>query len=1150
MQNQLVKKIASVGLSVTTAVWLSGATLLVPVVSAQSVADLQAQISALLAQITALQAQLNTAGGAAVAPAYNFTRDLTLGSTGADVKALQQWLNAMGYPVAASGVGSAGNETEYFGAKTAAALAKYQAAKGVSPAVGYFGPKTRASVAAAGSAPLVPGQPPVVVPGTGLVLSLASDNLPAQAVPRGATGLSFLKFNVAGSGTLDSLVFKRVGIGATADFGSSGFYLYEGNNRLTSGRSLNSTTHEVQFLSLNLTVSGVRTLTLVADVSSAATVGNRSAVQFVSGTGNPAPSGSLTGNEMTIAGQTVGGLAINDQAAPTAPKIGQVGALIQNIQLTASSSEDVMVNRLSITESGTLANSNLTNFVLKYAGNAVATAAAIGAKDLIVLNFTTPFLMEKGQQRTFQLYADVGGNARVDDTIDLYIDSASDVSATGKTYGYPVLPDINSFDAAAEGDVLTLQGGPVTMVFNGPVAGDAALRGQDVTLFDFTIAAQNNIEIKNLRFNVSTTDMDADEGFNDFKVWDVGLSSVLTSAVDITTSTGNQTFTDIINVNAGQTRRFKVTADVDSDNDAGDAIQVHLRAFVLGDVKNLDNNTNVALADIVSNGALSGNLQSVRAPTLTTGLSASPSSQTYVQGSNDKPLVGFSFQANGGDIRLDTVKITGASTTGPLTSGEVTNLALWDGTTRVSAVKSLDTSALTATFDSLNLTIPNGSTKLLTLRGNISVNATDADAYYFYIAAANTTDVTAYDVDGNTASYAGVNANSGNSVVITISTVGDVTMSTAATDNETKADIVLANGTYQTLGKFVFSAAREDMTVKKLSVMVNASSTSSSATSTTTGDEVPSITLWDGSTQIGGTFFPAVSGNSSSIVMIEGLSWVIPKDTNKTLTVKGLVNTIGNGADSGSTVAVHLLNTGFEAAGSSASDFSVSAASGNRKVVYKSKPTLSVVSPQPNTGNGSLSSGSAIKVLRFRVSADSNGAIGWRQAQFRVTLTNATLAAASTSNVVLRDLSTGDSLTLGTVYSSSLVGSGSTTAVLGSQSPGYVGLVVTTPQEISAGSSRDYDLELNFSELTGTVANDSQAIVAVYRDEAVLISATPYSYVANGTTTNDFAVNMSPSFVWTDRSVLGSIATSTADWANGVYVAPSLFTDVVNTLRD
>jgi peptidoglycan hydrolase-like protein with peptidoglycan-binding domain len=75
--------------------------------------------------------------------AYAFTRDLTLGSTGSDVKALQEYLNSHGFPVASSGIGSPGDETDYFGSLTQSALAKFQAANGISPALGYFGPETR-----------------------------------------------------------------------------------------------------------------------------------------------------------------------------------------------------------------------------------------------------------------------------------------------------------------------------------------------------------------------------------------------------------------------------------------------------------------------------------------------------------------------------------------------------------------------------------------------------------------------------------------------------------------------------------------------------------------------------------------------------------------------------------------------------------------------------------------------------------------------------------------------------------------------------------------------------------------------------------------------------------------------------------------------
>ena len=69
--------------------------------------------------------------------------NMTLGSTGPAVKALQQFLNNRGFRLAESGPGSPGNETTYFGPLTRAALARFQASVGISPAVGYFGPITR-----------------------------------------------------------------------------------------------------------------------------------------------------------------------------------------------------------------------------------------------------------------------------------------------------------------------------------------------------------------------------------------------------------------------------------------------------------------------------------------------------------------------------------------------------------------------------------------------------------------------------------------------------------------------------------------------------------------------------------------------------------------------------------------------------------------------------------------------------------------------------------------------------------------------------------------------------------------------------------------------------------------------------------------------
>lgn len=77
-----------------------------------------------------------------------FARDLEAGMVGEDVRALQEFLNTAGFVVADTGPGSPGFETDYFGERTRAALARYQTTHGIFPSVGYFGPKTRTFVLA------------------------------------------------------------------------------------------------------------------------------------------------------------------------------------------------------------------------------------------------------------------------------------------------------------------------------------------------------------------------------------------------------------------------------------------------------------------------------------------------------------------------------------------------------------------------------------------------------------------------------------------------------------------------------------------------------------------------------------------------------------------------------------------------------------------------------------------------------------------------------------------------------------------------------------------------------------------------------------------------------------------------------------------
>lgn len=117
----------------------------------QSILDVLASFDADAATIASVKASLwgtagSTTGSVTSVAVQVFKTNLTVGSLGSEVKALQQFLNAHGYTVATSGPGSVGNETTRFGSATKAALIKYQKAKGITPAVGYFGAKTRAAM--------------------------------------------------------------------------------------------------------------------------------------------------------------------------------------------------------------------------------------------------------------------------------------------------------------------------------------------------------------------------------------------------------------------------------------------------------------------------------------------------------------------------------------------------------------------------------------------------------------------------------------------------------------------------------------------------------------------------------------------------------------------------------------------------------------------------------------------------------------------------------------------------------------------------------------------------------------------------------------------------------------------------------------------
>lgn len=170
MSKNRIAKIAALSVGLTLAFGASTA-------GAQTIADLQAQINALLAQLAALQGGSTTPA----TPSVTFTQNLTLGSTGSEVSALQQMLVAQGHLVMPAGVAYG-----YFGPLTQAAVAKWQAANGVAPAVGYWGPISRARYAA--MAPTTPGTTTPTTPGAGITTPGVEGTLTVTLNPTPTSG--------------------------------------------------------------------------------------------------------------------------------------------------------------------------------------------------------------------------------------------------------------------------------------------------------------------------------------------------------------------------------------------------------------------------------------------------------------------------------------------------------------------------------------------------------------------------------------------------------------------------------------------------------------------------------------------------------------------------------------------------------------------------------------------------------------------------------------------------------------------------------------------------------------------------------------------------------------------------------------------------
>ncbi|KKU90648.1 MAG: Hemagglutinin family protein [Microgenomates group bacterium GW2011_GWA1_48_10] len=1152
------KKFLSIALSVMTIGAFMG-----PVAYGQSTASLQDQINSLLATIATLQAQLAGQTGGTGATACTFTKDLTLGATGTDVQCLQQYLNGTGYTVATSGAGSPGNETTYFGSRTQAAVSKWQAANGVTPTAGYFGARSRAKYAAIGGTIIGGGGTVVLPPGTGLAASLAYDNPVGATVLGGSTMVPMMKFVLSGSGTVNTITLMRTGPGVAADFASSGIYLLdETGARLTTGRTVNSTSQEVNFTGLNLTVSGTKTLTVAASISTSQVAGNRNAFQLSSAdkiSGSVAVSGTfpVRGNEFTMGGSDIGTATIASSTLPANPKVGEVGAKLASFKITNNASaDDLLVTKVTLRYAGAVSRANLSNFTVKYAGNTVGTGLAINSKDLAVLVFNPPFLIERGQNRIFEMFGDVSPSVRSGsaETIKFYIEDSNDVVVASKLYSYGATVT-NNFDSSNYQQT-TVDGGQITVTFNGPTNSDLASSGSDVTLFDFTVAAANNVEIKNLRFSVTTTGMDneatTNEKFSDFKVVDAATGAVVAGpyASNIATTTTGIVLNDTWTISAGQSRRLRVTADVGSASaiDA-DTIYVTLVAWNSTDIKNVDSNTDVATADIVPNG-ITGNTHTAKAPSLTISLAGTPSSRTLSAGTANVDLVGIKFQAVADDIQIKTIKITATagSNTAAGTISALGSLRLMTDVngvqTQIGQSKGLTagTTLLTAEFTNLNYTITKSNAKTITV--NAPQIATNASTTTYVVGIEDlTTDVTAVDSQGNSLTIstpASINPSTGTAVQLTLATPSLTITRVGAGNPDTDSNQVIANGN-RVLTRLEFRATNGDVNVKKIQFGISADGTA--ATAASVGDDVKSVSLkmctsQSCSSKSAVTGLDALpidaNGVAAGTVKAESATgfFTIPRGESRYFTLEAALDQVQIGsadyADSGTDIYASVALSNFEAVAGNTTLTSFATSTGGtnlgvtglQKELLKGQPVVSVSAPQ-----GLLTAGLS-EVLRMTVDAEG-GSIALKAFGINMATSLATFSTAFSSSNVNVELTTSPG--------TNLVGSVSG-AVINAGANGDLYIIFTNPQIIDPASPRTFVIKVT-PDAVGTSANGAKIVTRLDRNEtSISNSATAGAFLGDAAVYN--YVNNTKVWVWSDLSDDSTGSETATEWSNAYLLNP------------
>ena len=534
----------------------------------------------------------------------------------------------------------------------------------------------------------------------GLEVSLSDDNPAKATLPSKATNVKMVKWDFTatdGDAILKNLQIHRFGIGTLPS--AHKVYIYNGYDRLTSAKTINSTTNLATFNNLNIDVDDgdTVTLTLVFEVgdnsaSSTGEVGFEIAdVDAVTSDAEVAGDFPVAGEIFTYSTVNAGEVTVTKNGTVVNAKVGEKDVTIAKINIQADT-EAAEITEIGFYVGGTITSADLENFELYASGTdePIATVAAVNAKDVAHMILDESYLIAKGDSRNFYLKADLN-TGRSDDTILVYVDETTDVVAIGDKYGFGMSVVATAYDGTVctaavptECSAMTLEGGDITLSGETISNRNIAVNQKDVAILKFTITAQTYVTFDSFAMHLIATETAADAtaglisdatgtpaNFTDIKIKEVDGDHVwgpidadsLVTAIGGTTATAEATdtaaayyvFTDDLVMEQGESKDFELTLDVANNTTLGNET---ITAYVdieasYPSLKDVNSKTLTNSSSLVPTSDYAGDAFTVKSNSLTVVKNESVGSSTQVVGTDDAELLALSVGA--GDASAVTV---------------------------------------------------------------------------------------------------------------------------------------------------------------------------------------------------------------------------------------------------------------------------------------------------------------------------------------------------------------------------------------------------------------------------------------------------------------------------------------------------------------